>query len=93
MKKRRRRTDAEFKTKVLRHLDSIEQRLETVGQRIRVIETDMHTIKSVLEISEKIENLLAELDDRSASDSSTTPTGTGDEALENGNAPIRLPGD
>ena len=50
-------TDADFKKEVLRRLKSIDERLETV-------ETDVHTIKTVLQIDEQIENLRTLLDGR-----------------------------
>ena len=50
-------SDADFKKEVLRQLKSIDQRLEA-------IETDMHTVKTILQIDEQIENLRTVLDSR-----------------------------
>ena len=50
-------TDAEFRKKVLRQFELLNERLDSIDQRLESVETDVHTIKTVLQIDEQIENL------------------------------------
>ena len=50
-------TDAEFRKKVLRQFELLNERLDSIDQRLEAVETDVHTIKTVLQIDEQIENL------------------------------------